>query len=135
MIEFIVELIFQTIGEIIIQLLAELALEFGFESLAHSLRGSRDANPFLAAIGLIFLGGFAGAVSAWVLPHRLAPIFGFRGISLLVAPIATGMLMQSFGSWRRERGADPTYLATFWGGALFALVMTMVRWVLVGRAS
>jgi hypothetical protein len=39
-----------------------------------------------------------------------------------------------FGQWRRRRGGDPTLLATFWGGALFAFAMAAARWLLIGRA-
>jgi hypothetical protein len=35
--------------------------------------------------------------------------------------------MHVYGSWRRRRGGDPSLLATFWGGATFALAMGLAR--------
>ena len=129
MIEGLLELIL----EITIEMVAELALELGFESVAHSLRGSRSANPTLAAVGLVIIGALFGFASSWLVPYRFSPTLVFSGISLLLAPLATGTLMHAFGSWRRARGGDPTYLASFWGGAVFAFAMSAVRWALVGR--
>ena len=41
----------------------------------------------------------------------------------------------SAGKWRRRLGGRPTYLATFWGGALFAFAAALVRWLTIGRVS
>jgi hypothetical protein len=135
MFELVIELILEAAGEVILQLLVEIAVECGFESVAHSLRGRQTANPFLAAIGLVILGALAGALTSWIYPRRVMPELGFSGISLLAAPLAAGIFMQAFGNWRTARGGDPTLLATFWGGTLFAFAMAAVRWMLVGRTS
>ena len=39
--------------------------------------------------------------------------------------------MMFYGKWCKSRGKDTTYLATFWGGGLFALSTALTRWVIV----
>ncbi len=62
-----------------------------------------------------------------MIPIRILPNSRFPGISLLLSPIAAGWIMKALGDWRRSRGHEPTVLATFWGGALFAFSMALVR--------
>jgi hypothetical protein len=52
-------------------------------------------------------------------------------VSLLVSPAITGLLMEGYGRWRTSRGGHPSYVATFWGGALFAFSMALMRFMLV----
>jgi hypothetical protein len=54
-------------------------------------------------------------------------------MSLVLSPIVTGLLMEAYGRWRTSRGGYPSFVATFWGGALFAFVMALVRYLSVGR--
>lgn len=122
-------------AEAILELLFEGATELASTAAAHAVRRSRTANPLLAGIGFVVLGAAAGFLTSWLLPHRLLPrVSSLRGISFLVAPLCTGAVMHFYGQWRRRRGGDPSLLATFWGGALFAFAMATVRWFLVGRA-
>jgi hypothetical protein len=127
------EFIFEALAELIYQLVAEIVFEFGGESVKHLFRGRRSANPVFAAFGLILLGALAGFVSSWIFPRPLSRASRFPGISLILAPICTGVIMNAYGSWRRERGGDPTLLATFWGGATFAFVMAFTRWYIMRR--
>jgi hypothetical protein len=62
------------------------------------------------------------------MPSLLVP-----GVSLVLSPLSAGLVMKAFGDWRRRRGGDPSFLATFWGGALFAFSFALVRWLMVGR--
>ena len=48
-------------------------------------------------------------------------------LSLLLAPLVTGVIMDRYGEWRYQRGGDPSFLGTFFGGALFALGLAAVR--------
>lgn len=135
MLGFILELLLELLAEILLQLFAELLFELGFQSVAHSVRRGRTANPLLAAIGLFIIGALAGFVTCWILPHPLLrPVPLFPKLSLVLAPLATGAAMHVYGSWRRRRGGDPSLLATFWGGAIFALAMGLARSVCTPRA-
>jgi hypothetical protein len=51
-------------------------------------------------------------------------------LSLVLAPLATGLVMHLYGRWRRGRGHDTTYLATFWGGSLLAFAMALTRFLM-----
>ena len=133
MLEFLAELIVEVLGDIIFQVVFEVLMEFGFESLSNVFQSRKKANPLLAASGLLLLGGALGLGFALLLPHRLVPTFRFPGLSLVLSPIGVGLLMHLFGTWRRKRGAVPTSLATFWGGAIFAFGMALVRWLMVGN--
>lgn len=135
MLAFLLEIVLQLLVEVLVQFFAELLLELGFEAVAHSIRRGRLANPVLAAVGLLIIGAAAGFVSCWILPRPLfRPVPHFSGISLVLAPLATGAAMHAFGCWRRRGGGDPSLLATFWRGALFAFAMGLAPWVCVTRA-
>lgn len=130
-----IELIFELLFEIIFEVLTEIALELGCESLRHSLRRRRSSNPVLAGIGFVIVGAILGFITTLVFPGRIFPEPPLKGISLIVSPIGAGFAMHFFGSWRRRRGHDTSYLATFWGGALFAFALTFVRFILVGGTT
>jgi hypothetical protein len=135
MLGLLVELLLQLLVEAFLQLLAEVPFELGFEALAHSVRRGRFANPVLAGIGLVIIGAIAGSATCWLFPDPLLrPSPRLPGLSLVLAPLATGAAMHALGSWRRRQGGDPTLLATFWGGALFAFAMGAARAVCLARA-
>jgi hypothetical protein len=39
--------------------------------------------------------------------------------------------MDRWGEWRESRGTERSFVATFWGGALFAFAMALVRFLLL----
>ena len=132
MFDAIFELLLEIIGEIVLQVLAEILSETLLKSVTHPFRAAHSANPYLAALGTLILGAIVGGVSVLVFPHPLIHPSRFPGMSLLLAPVTTGFLMQTYGAWQRRRGGNPTCLATFWGGAGFAFAMAVVRWHLLG---
>jgi hypothetical protein len=116
----------------VLQLVGELLLQGGWEAFAEPFRARKRAHPVLAAFGLIAVGGLLGLLTSFVLPNRILELYGIRGASILISPIVTGSLMQRYGVWCDEHGRARSHLATFWGGALFALSMAAVRFQLVG---
>ena len=120
------------IWEIFLQLVGEILVEFGFASVGESLRKRSRGHPLLASAGAILLGGLAGVIASLVWPARILQPGPVRGASLVLSPIVTGAVMDRYGQWREERGASRSYLATFWGGALFAFSMALVRFLWVG---
>jgi hypothetical protein len=104
----------------------------GISSVRHATSRSRHANPALAALGFLLLGGLCGALTGWLLPNRLLPAPPVANISLVVAPLAGGVMMHLYGEWKRMAGKDPSLLATYWGGALFAFAFAAARLVLMG---
>jgi hypothetical protein len=115
--------------------LVGIVVECISETFPHAFRRGRTADPLVAGLWFVILGWLAGIAGAFLLPHRLLPKMSpLPGISLILAPASAGLAMHLFGQWRRRRGGDPTLLATFWGGALFAFAMAAARWLLIGRA-
>lgn len=132
MLEALLELVAYVLFEPILPMLVELGLELGWESLRHAAGRGRAANPLLATFGLLILGAGIGFASAALVPQRVwRPILHPSGVSVVLAPFLNGALMQAFGGWRRSRGGDPSALATWWGGAVFAFAVAITRWWLV----
>jgi hypothetical protein len=124
-----VELLLSGIWELILQIGAEALIELGLESMGESVRRRRRAHPVLALVGAAVMGGLAGVVTSLVWPTRLFQSGPLPGLSLLLSPLVTGLVMHQYGRWRKGKGS---YLATFWGGAVFAFDMALVRFVWVG---
>ncbi len=126
----LVAALLEIFGEFLLQILFELAAEV-VSALIHRWRQS---SPAVSAVGLAFVGAAAGLVSVWLVPHRLIGTrVALPGLSLLLAPIATGYAMHLLGKRLRDLGRYTSNLATFRGGAIFALSMALIRWWLVGR--
>jgi hypothetical protein len=70
-------------------------------------------------------------VFSLVVPDRITPPTALPGASLVVTPILVGLLMARYGEWLEDRGEAPSYIASFWGGALLAFGMTTARFLLV----
>lgn len=122
---------------IVLEIFSSVLLEIVGDLLVGSWRNAfgeeqRTARPELAALGFVLLGSLAGAMSALVRPERLTPDMPIPGLSLIVAPLAAGLVMHFYGRWRRGRSHDTTYFATFWGGSLLAFAMAITRFLMVG---
>ena len=130
--EIVLEFIFSFLVEVFLPLFTELMFELGYESVANSVRDSRPSNPFLAVIGLLIMGAVSGLIFSWAFPRRVVPNVNLHGAGILISAVATGLLMMKYGQWRQMRGGSPSYLATFWGGSIFAASMALVRWGSVG---
>jgi hypothetical protein len=129
MLDALLELIF----EFIVEFLFQIIVDIGFECFAETFRKHRSLPPFLAWIIIPLVGGLVGLFWSKMFPQRILRGPEVPGTSLLLAPLCTGVTMKLFGDWRRRSGRQPTTLATFWGGALFAFSMALVRWLRVGR--
>jgi hypothetical protein len=73
-----------------------------------------------SGFGFLAAGCAAGYWSALLAPHRVLPKATVNGMSMALAPLCAGPAMHYLGRWRRRRGGNPTHLATFWGGGIFA---------------
>ena len=54
---------------------------------------------------------------------------------LLEGLLQSGLVMQRYGQWREARDGSQSFIATFWGGALFAFGMALVRFLWVNRGG
>jgi len=128
----IFEFLLTGLWEVILQISGEALLESGFRAAGEPFRRQSRAHPVIAGIGVALLGALAGTLTSLVWPARVFQPGPVRGASLLVSPFITGVAMHRYGQWREDRGVARSYIATFWGGALFAFSMALVRFVWVG---
>ncbi len=112
--------------QLLLEVFGEALLELGLTGLKEAL-GRQNRHPYLAAVGYFTLGAAVGALSLWFWPQRLLRSGPVPGLSLLLSPLAGGAAMEAWGRFRRQRGHDTTNLATFVGGAAFALGCAIVR--------
>jgi hypothetical protein len=134
-----VEDLFAELLGVLLEFVGEFLLQILFELAAEAINGLiyrwRQSSPTMSAVGLAIAGAAAGLLSAWLIPHRLiATRVVLPGVSLLLAPLATGSAMHFLGKRLHRLGRYPSNLATFRGGALFAFSMALIRWWLVGLA-
>jgi len=119
--------------EVAFQVVGELLLALGLEAVSQPWRRRRDANKAIVGVGLLALGVAGGAIASLLLPSPILGLGLVPGLSLVVSPLACGLVLEAYGRFRLARGGDPSYLATFWGGALFAFGMAATRFWFVGR--
>lgn len=131
--EALLELLLMIILEVFSEIAFGVVGDFLLSSVRNALGFEEERrHPGLAAFGFVLLGSAAGALSAFLMPDRLTPLMPVPGLSLVIAPAITGIAMHLYGRWRRGRGHDTSYLATFWGGALTAFTIAATRFLIVG---
>ena|ERR1700712_472069 len=123
--EVLFELLFEFIGELLLQVFAEILFEVGLRSLAAPFK--RAPNPYLATIGYVLFGAVAGGLSLGVFPSLFISSHAGRIANAIVTPFIAGGCMAAVGAWRRRRDQELVLLDRFAYGYLFALVMALVR--------
>jgi len=117
----------QLLGEILLQVLAEVLAESGLKALREAVRPSKPARPLVAAIGYILLGALLACLSLWPLPYSFAHHTWLRLANLVIAPAIAGWVLVAVGRWRVGRGQDGLHLHRFGYGYLLALTFALVR--------
>ena len=105
-----------------------------WRSVVHLTRRVSRADPLAALLGCVMLGALFGGLSGLAFPHTIVPAPRIPGLSIVVAPIITGIVMHVYGSWRRRARREPSWLASFAGGGMFAFVFAFVRFTIVHSA-
>ena len=123
--EEILFIIFQFLGEILLQLLFEVLLEAGFHSMASSFK--RRPNPVLASIGYFLWGAIAGGLSLLLFPTSFITTQYLKITNLIATPIILGLVMVAIGRLRHKQGKELVRLDKFIYAFLFALAMSLVR--------
>jgi hypothetical protein len=123
--------LFDILGEVLLQVvlefLASLLVRAGQKAAATPNQQDRAFNGFL----FVVFGAVMGIVSVVVFPHPVVHPSRFHGISLLISPLITGLVMFGIGRIEQKFGRKPTQIETFWIGFVFALAMAAARFVLV----
>jgi hypothetical protein len=117
----------------LLQLAFEFLVEYGVRSLAEPWQRRSEANAVLGGVGALIAGAAAGVVANFVWPTRIVRPWSVPGLSLVFSPLISGYVMQRYGQWRAARDGSQSFIATFWGGALFAFGMALVRFLWVNR--
>ncbi len=126
--------------EILFELLAGLGdalLEIFGEAVIASITHIIPRRTLLQ-INLVFLGiwyAALGLMVGWasvaIFPRPLIGPSKIHGISLILSPVITGLVMSQVGSVIRRRGKRTTSIESFSYGFVFAFGMAMMRFVLV----
>ena len=114
--------------EVVGQILFELIVGAGSESIKDSVRRKSRVHPVFAAIGHFLMGAGAAGVSLLIFNQRLTARGSFSGLSLLLSPLLTRAAMAIIGA-RWEHDEDRPPLFSFRAGAVFAFGMALVRFL------
>jgi hypothetical protein len=79
----------------------------------------------------LLLGAACGVGSVLLFPHALVHPSRFHGISLVVSPVITGLIMSQTGLMRRRKGKETIRIESFGYGFTFALGVAVVRFLFV----
>ena len=88
-------------------------------------------NPPLTILKFTLLGLGLGVVSVLLIPHPLMHPSKYHGISLLISPVITGLIMGFIGRLVRRRGRIPVRIESFTYGFTFAFAMALIRLLMV----
>jgi len=123
--EFILEVLFELFGEVILQLAFEFLARFGVPLLTAPFR--RAAHPLVAGLGYAALGAVAGGLSLWLMPALFIRSHGLQVANVLVTPLLCAAVMSALGAWRRRRERQTVLLDRFAYSFIFAFAMALVR--------
>ena len=126
--EVIFEFLFTVVGELLLQIIVEVLIALGFNSVANTILERKERNPYLAFVGYCILGAIAGLISLWVVPHQIIESEAFALVNLFFTPIVAGILMSYMGYVRKRNGKDIIRLDSFLYGFIFAFFMGLIRY-------
>ena len=123
------------VAELLLEVIFELASEAFTALIIRSVRNlvgeSRAINPLLAGTCYFLLGTACGVGSVFAFPHPLVHPSRVHGISVVITPLVTGLIMSKIGLMRRRKGRDSVQLESFGYGFTFALGLAIVRFAFV----
>jgi hypothetical protein len=127
--------LFSAVAEVLFEAFFQIASEAAVVLIVRSIRNvfekQKAIHPVLAAMGHLFLGVVFGIASLRFLPHPLFHPSKFHGISLIVSPLLTGLVMSQVGAMLRRSGRQAVRIESFGYGFTFALGMAVIRLIFV----
>ena len=121
------------IVEILIEVFFQVAIEAVVAFVSRCLRNifseSKVISPVLAAVGYLLLGVIFGVVSVFAIPHPIIRPSKIHGISLIVSPVITGLIMSQAGVQLRRNGKKTVRIESFAYGFTFAFGIAIVRFL------
>jgi hypothetical protein len=119
--------IFEILAEVFFQVAIEAIVGLITRSIRNLFSETSAVSPILAAMGYLLLGLFAGILSVLLFPHRLVPPSRIHGMSLVVSPVITGLIMSQVGALLRRKGKRAVPIESFVYGFTFALGVAIIR--------
>jgi hypothetical protein len=139
--------------EFVLEVLIQIVFEAGVDAASRASRHREDVavsrahrrfrfvpflrltssriNPPLTILKFTVLGLALSVVSVLALPHPLVHPSKFHGISLLISPVITGLIMGVVGRTIRRRGKTPVQIESFAYGFTFAFAFALIRFLMV----
>lgn len=124
--------LFELFAEVILEFLCEAFFSLLVRVIRSVFDGVDAENPVLAAIGYLLFGLVAGVVSFFLFPYHLVRPSRFHGISLLISPFVTGLIMSQIGAFLRRRERTTVQIESFVYGFAFALGIAIIRLAFIG---
>jgi hypothetical protein len=123
--------IFEILGEAIFECICAAIIALIWRPIQNAFEESEEVSPVLAAAGYLLLGFVCGGVSVYVFPHHLIHPSKIHGISHLISPVLTGLVMAQMGLLRRRKDQRVVRIESFWYGFTFAFGIALVRFLFV----
>jgi hypothetical protein len=117
----LIELLF----EFVLELTVGLLLSFLWRKLRAARWKTRRISLWLVLPFLGVVGAAVGWISILIVPSHIFHPGGFHGVSLILSPLLTGMVIAFFGSDLKRRKEMPAALESFSGGFTFALGLAL----------
>jgi hypothetical protein len=130
---YILNLLWEIFGELLLQVLAQLAVELFSRLLRALMLGNSPTavesrpDPIGLFIMYTVLGGLMGVVSLKLLPQHMIHSTGHRWLNLIVTPLLMGWAMAALGAWQDRHGRNRVGMDKFCNGWGFALALAAVR--------
>jgi hypothetical protein len=125
----ILSALLEIFAEVLLQVVAEFGVAIAGRWFDNLFSESRPWGPAAAAVGYFILGLIFGLASLFLFPHPLVKPSRFHGISLLISPLITGLIMSQVGVWIRQREFRRTRIESFTYGATFAFGIALIRFI------
>jgi hypothetical protein len=122
MVEVIFEIIFGFIGELALELVVEVLVEFGFHDTAERVSDSFRSRTFVGLAYTVF-GAILGFLSLYIFPKVAFDSVVIPTLYFLVSPIIAGFLLTTV-SWLIDRGIGNSSWFK-WDKFIFGVVFAM----------
>jgi hypothetical protein len=138
--------------ELVVEVLIQIVFEAGVDAASRAYRSKADhptrgdrrfrvapfvryslsrANPPWTTLKFALLGLGSGLLSLLIFPHPLVHASKLHGISLLISPLITGLVMSFVGRMIRRRGKTAVNIESFTYGFAFAFTFALIRILMV----
>ena len=126
----------ETLFEVLIELLGAALLDSLFRmatgAVGKVLEAVEDESGLRAPLVFGLIGLAVGGLSVLIFPHQLIHTEHsekFHGISLVISPVVSGLVMSRIGSSLRQQGKKVVPIESFGYGFIFAFGMALVRFL------